>query len=90
MNLDAIAQLAHLELSPEEAAALERDLDAILAYIEQLKQIDVTGVEPMSHPLVAGSPLRDDCARPGFTRADALANAPAQRDGFFEVPGILG
>lgn len=89
MNLDAIAQLANLELSAEESAALARELEAILAYVAQLQQVDTTGVEPMSHPLVSHTPLREDAARPGFSRDAALANAPAARDGFFEVPKIL-
>jgi len=90
MNLDAIAQLAQLELTPAESAAMQRDLEAILDYIAQLQRIETAGVAPMAQAIVADTPLRADEVRPWFSAAEALANAPAQRDGMFEVPKILG
>ncbi|HUX66830.1 MAG TPA: Asp-tRNA(Asn)/Glu-tRNA(Gln) amidotransferase subunit GatC [Terriglobales bacterium] len=90
MNLAAIAQLAQLDLTPAEAEAMQRDLQAILDYIAQLQQIETSGVEPMAQALVADTPLRADTVQPWFSAEEALANAPAQRDGMFEVPKILG
>ena len=89
MNIEAIAQLAQLDLTAEEAAALGADLEAILAYVGQLNRIDTAGVEPTAQALVAQTPLRDDVARPGFTPAEALANAPQAAHGMFAVPKIL-
>lgn len=90
MNLAAIAQLAQLDLTPEESAAMERDLGAILDYIAQLQRIPTEGVAAMTQAQMAETPLRPDQARPWFTAAEALANAPAQRLAMFEVPKILG
>jgi aspartyl-tRNA(Asn)/glutamyl-tRNA(Gln) amidotransferase subunit C len=89
MNVEVMAQLAQLALTPEEAAALGRDLAAILDYVGQLNRIDTAGVEPTAQALVAETPLRDDTARPCFTPAEALANAPAAAHGMFAVPKIL-
>lgn len=89
MNVAAIAALAHLDLDPGEASALERDLGAILDYVGQLAAIETAGVEPMAQPLPAAPHLREDVARPGFTPAEALANAPAAGEGMFEVPKII-
>ncbi|HXR96426.1 MAG TPA: Asp-tRNA(Asn)/Glu-tRNA(Gln) amidotransferase subunit GatC [Terriglobales bacterium] len=89
MNIAAVAALAHLDLNPDELARLERELPAILEYVAQLNQIDTTGVEPMSQPLLAGAPLREDEVRPGFSQADALANAPRKDEGMFQVPAVV-
>lgn len=89
MNIADIAALAHLDLTPEESAAMQRDLASILDYVAQLGQIDTAGVEPMAQPLLAGAPLRADTVRPGFSSAAALANAPAAAQGMFQVPKII-
>ncbi|HXE30229.1 MAG TPA: Asp-tRNA(Asn)/Glu-tRNA(Gln) amidotransferase subunit GatC [Terriglobales bacterium] len=89
MDIAHIAALAHLDLTPEEASAMQRDLLSILDYVNQLNQIDTQGVEPMAQPLVAGSPLRSDAVQPWFSQAEAMANAPAAAHGMFEVPKIL-
>ncbi len=89
MNIEATAQLAQLDLTAEEAAALRRDLEAILDYVGQLNRIDTAGVEPMAQAIVAATPLREDTARAGFTQAEALANAPEAAHGMFAVPKIL-
>jgi aspartyl-tRNA(Asn)/glutamyl-tRNA(Gln) amidotransferase subunit C len=89
MNIAAIAQLAQLELTPEEEAALGRDLQAILDYVGQLNRIDTAGIEPTAQALVARTPLREDAARPCFTQDEALANAPESAHGMFAVPKIL-
>ncbi|MGH9481375.1 MAG: Asp-tRNA(Asn)/Glu-tRNA(Gln) amidotransferase subunit GatC [Terriglobales bacterium] len=88
-DLEAIASLAQLELSAEEAAAMRRDLEAILGYIAQIQQIATAGVAPMAHALAAETPLRDDRVQPSFSQEEALANAPERRQGMFQVPQIL-
>lgn len=89
ININDIAALAHLDLTAEEATGLQRDLEAILGYVARLSQIPTEGVAPMSQPLAPDAPLREDRTRVWFTPAQALANAPAARDGMFEVPKII-
>ena len=86
------ATLARLELGDEEVARLTRELDAILAYMQLLDRLDVTGVEPMTHAVSLDLPLRDDVVEalePQLPVDKALADAPRARDGFFEVPKII-
>lgn len=86
-----IARLARLRLSPEEESAFAGQLSAILDHVAQLGELDVSGVEPMTHALAAGdaAPLRDDVLLPGLTPAEALANAPAREGSCFKVPRII-
>ncbi len=86
-----IAALARLRLSPEEERTFAGQLSAILGHVEQLKELDVSGVEPMTHALAAGElpALRRDEVRPGLTPDEALAAAPAREGTFFKVPRII-
>ena len=91
-DVDRIAELARLALSGDERALFTRQLAEILAYAEQVQQVDTTGVAPTSHAFASAESLRDDQERPGLTREDALAAGPdADRDaGLFKVPRVLG
>lgn len=84
-----IAHLARVELTEEEAALFGSQLGQILAYVDQLKQLEVSGIEPTAHALPRVNVLRPDDPRPGLTRAEALANAPAHANGLFLVPKIV-
>jgi aspartyl-tRNA(Asn)/glutamyl-tRNA(Gln) amidotransferase subunit C len=85
-----IAALARLRLSPEEEETFAVQLSAILGYVEQLRELDVSGVEPMTHALAAGEvPLRPDALHESLTPAEALANAPAREGTCFKVPRII-
>jgi aspartyl-tRNA(Asn)/glutamyl-tRNA(Gln) amidotransferase subunit C len=86
-----IAALARLRLSPEEERTFAEQLSAILAHVEQLKELDVSGVEPMTHALAAGEvpALRADEVEPSLAPGEAIANAPARQGTFFEVPRII-
>jgi aspartyl-tRNA(Asn)/glutamyl-tRNA(Gln) amidotransferase subunit C len=85
-----IAALARLRLSPEEESRLAGELSAILDYVRQLEELDVSGVEPMTHALAAGeTPLREDAVLPGLSPEEALANAPARAGTCFQVPRII-
>jgi aspartyl-tRNA(Asn)/glutamyl-tRNA(Gln) amidotransferase subunit C len=86
-----IAVLARLRLSPEEEAAFGGQLSAILDHVAQLGELDVSGVEPMTHALAAGEvgALRDDALLPGLTPGEALAAAPAREGTCFKVPRII-
>jgi len=84
-----IASLARLKLSPEEEAQFAGQLSAILGYVEELKALDVSGVEPMTHALADAAPLRADEARPGLGPEVAVAEAPARAGTHFQVPRII-
>jgi aspartyl-tRNA(Asn)/glutamyl-tRNA(Gln) amidotransferase subunit C len=86
-----IARLARLTLSPEEEERFRDQLSAILGYVEQLGELDLEGVEPMTHALAAGeaAPLRADVPARCLDPEDALANAPAREGTWFKVPRII-
>jgi aspartyl-tRNA(Asn)/glutamyl-tRNA(Gln) amidotransferase subunit C len=85
-----IAALARLRLSSEEETRLSGELSAILDYVRQLEELDVSGVEPMTHALAAGeTPFRADEVLPGLSPDEALANAPARAGNCFQVPRII-
>jgi len=88
-DIDTIATLAQLDLTAEETSGLRQDLESILGYVNRLSAIDTAGVEPMAQPLVAETPLREDTVRDWFSQDEALSNAPAARQGMFEVPKIV-
>ena len=84
-----IAQLARLRLDDEEIARLSQELAAILGHIEELRQLDTTAVEPMTHAVPFDCPLRDDQPGAMLTVDEALANAPDREGSFFRVPRII-
>jgi aspartyl-tRNA(Asn)/glutamyl-tRNA(Gln) amidotransferase subunit C len=89
IDVNYVAHLARIHLTPEEAALFGPQLKHILEYAEKLKELDVTGVEPMAHAFRLVNVTRPDAITPGLTREDALANAPAQANGLFIVPRIV-
>ena len=78
-----------LALSEAETARMREQLDGILAYIDKLRALDTTGVEPTSHAVPQVNVMRDDEQRPGLSQEQALANAPDRSDVFFRVPRII-
>lgn len=90
-DIKRIAALARLELTSDELDLFTRQLGDILAYVEQIRSLDTTGVPPTSH--VLNRPVdRDDEPRPSLARADVLRNAPdgAPEAGLFKVPRVIG
>jgi aspartyl-tRNA(Asn)/glutamyl-tRNA(Gln) amidotransferase subunit C len=84
-----IAKLARIAVSDEEVAALAPELSNILGWIEQLGEVDVAGVEPMTAVIANELRLRDDVVTEGGIRDQILANAPAAEHGFFAVPKVI-
>jgi aspartyl-tRNA(Asn)/glutamyl-tRNA(Gln) amidotransferase subunit C len=86
------AALAHLELAPEETETFTVQLSGILEYMQQLNELDTSGVPPMSHSTL-GEHLegmwRDDVVRPSLGQDAAVANAPEGFHGFFKVPSVI-
>ena len=84
-----IARLARLELSDPELETMRAQLDSILTYIDRLKVLDVTGVEPTSHAVPLVNVMRDDEVVPCLPPEEMLRNAPDRVGEFFRVPRIL-
>jgi len=85
-----IAALARLRLTPEEERTFAGQLSAILDHVAELRELDVTGVEPMTHALAGEGPdLRVDVLLPSLPPEEALANAPAREGTYFKVPRII-
>ena len=84
-----VAHLARLKLSPVEEQQLGAQLGDILGYIEKLKEVDVSGVEPTAHPFPLVNVTRADEDRPSLPHDDAMRNAPQQASGLFIVPKIV-
>ena len=83
------AQLARLHLSEEEIAKFQAQLSQVLEYVEKLKQVDVSGVEPTAHANAVHNVFRADEPRAWFTSQEALANAPRQASQLFVVPKVI-
>ena len=94
MSVDAhtvrhIARLARIAVGDDEVAALAPELSNILGWIEQLQEVDVSGVEPMTAVIPNRQRLRADEVTEGGIRDDVLRNAPAAEHGFFAVPKVI-
>ena len=85
-----VARLARLEVEEAATEKLAGQIGSILDYVDQLKQVDTAGVAPTSHALALTNAFREDAVRPHIDRDLALANAPAQEEGCFLVPKIVG
>jgi aspartyl-tRNA(Asn)/glutamyl-tRNA(Gln) amidotransferase subunit C len=84
-----VANLARLELSDAQLAAMTTQLGRILEYVGQLQQLDTDGIEPMAHALDVTDIFRADEPRPSLSADEALANAPKRRGDFYAVPAVL-
>ena len=84
-----IARLARIGIADADVAPLAGELSAILGWIEQLGEVDCTGVEPMTAVIPAHLKWRDDIVTDGGVPAKVLANAPDATSGFFAVPKVI-
>lgn len=84
-----IANLARIAMSEEEAERLKPDLNDILGFVEQLGEVDTSGVEPLSVVIENHTRMREDVVTDGDKREDILANAPVAEHGFFGVPKVI-
>jgi aspartyl-tRNA(Asn)/glutamyl-tRNA(Gln) amidotransferase subunit C len=89
-DVEHVASLARLSFSDEEKEKLVRELNDILAYMEQLNSVDTTNVEPLSQVIEQGNVFREDTPKPCLPREDALRNAPSSTEKFFKVPKVIG
>ena len=84
-----IAKLARLQMSDAEVEALVPELNNILGWVEQLGEVDTSGVEPLTAVIDQSLRLRDDVVNDGDVRDAVLANAPDAQHGFFAVPKVI-
>jgi aspartyl-tRNA(Asn)/glutamyl-tRNA(Gln) amidotransferase subunit C len=84
-----VAHLARLKVGDDEAARLQGELNQILGFVEQLSEVNVEGVEPMTAVVDVALRQRDDIVTDGHIPALLLANAPEKDDGFFVVPKVV-
>lgn len=84
-----VARLARIRVPEERLEPLSGELNGILAWIEQLNEVDVEGVEPLTSVVDAVLPMREDVVTEGGDPSRILANAPRSADGFFIVPKVV-
>lgn len=84
-----VARLARIAVSDEEAARMEGELNTILGFVEQLGEVNVEGVEPMTSVTPMAMKKRKDVVTDGGIAADVVANAPETTDNFFLVPKVV-
>jgi aspartyl-tRNA(Asn)/glutamyl-tRNA(Gln) amidotransferase subunit C len=88
-NIDYVANLARIALTDAERERFARQLGDILHYVEKLRQVDVSGVEPMAHASPVFNVWAADEPRPGLAVEQALRNAPEQQDNMIVVPRVV-
>jgi aspartyl-tRNA(Asn)/glutamyl-tRNA(Gln) amidotransferase subunit C len=84
-----IARLARIALDDGQAVAMEKELNSLLAWVEQLSEVDVEGVPPMTSVVEQKLKMRADVVNDGGRAADVLRNAPLSEEGFFVVPKVV-
>jgi aspartyl-tRNA(Asn)/glutamyl-tRNA(Gln) amidotransferase subunit C len=88
-EVEKIAHLARLGIDPDDISEYARNLSDILAFVEQLNNVDTRGVEPLAHPLDATQRLRPDVVMETDERENFLRNAPLTEAGLFLVPKVI-
>ena len=89
IDVKYVAQLARIALTPDEEKKLGAQLGNILGYIEKLRELDVSQIEPTAHAVPLVNISRADTIAPSLSQTEALRNAPRQANGLFIVPKIV-
>ena len=89
-EVERIARLAHVSLDDEERKTLASELGAIVAWVRKLEELDVTDVEPTSHPIDIPTRLRDDTVGESLPAERGLGGAPQRLGDGFGVPRVIG
>lgn len=88
-DLKYVAHLARLHLSEKEIVHFTAQLEGILKYINKLKQVDITNIEPTSHVFPQKNIYRQDELKPSLPTKEVLKNAPSKERDFFKVPKVI-
>lgn len=84
-----VARLARIAVTADDAERMTGELNAILGFVDQLNEVDVSGVEPMTSVVPMVMRQRKDAVTDGNKAADIVANAPATEENFFMVPKVI-
>lgn len=84
-----LSRLARLEFSAAEKEGIRKDLDRMISFVEKLRELDTTGIEPLLHMSPEVNVLREDIPQGSVSRKEALANAPATDGTYFKVPKVI-
>ncbi len=88
-EVEHVAELARLSFSQEELEQLTRELDSILTYMEQLRQVSTQGIKPTTHAMELFNVFREDRILPSMEPKEVLANAPRRFGDTFQVPRVI-
>jgi aspartyl-tRNA(Asn)/glutamyl-tRNA(Gln) amidotransferase subunit C len=87
-DVEHVAKLARLELTEDEKELYTRQLGDVLKYVEQMNEVDTSNVKPMAQVIDMVNVMREDEVRYDISKADLMANAPEEENGYFKVPKI--
>ena len=88
-TIKTISNLARLRLPKEDEEKFIKDLDSILSWVEELKEVDITGIEPLVSVSPRENAIREDKVTDGGLQTELMANAPESVQGFYEVPRMV-
>lgn len=88
-DVEKVALLSRLDMTPEEIDTYAGQLNAILEYADVLNKLDTQGVEPTAHVLPLKNVMRPDAVWPSLPQELAMSNAPEAEDGYFKVPKVM-
>jgi len=88
-QVEHVAHLARLNLTEEEKVQMTIDMEAIIAFADQINSLDIADVEPTAHVIPINNVFRDDTVAPSMDREKLLSNAPNQENGCFSVPKVM-
>lgn len=87
--LDKIAHLARLEFDEKDATKMMADMSAVVTWVEKLKEVDTTGIEPLTSMSHEVNSMRTDEVKTTLTHTEVLQNAPLKNENYFRVPKVL-
>ena len=87
--IDKLSHLARLQFKDEEKDEIKRDLEKMIGFVEKLKEVDTTGIEPLLHMSDGVNILREDDVKTSISREEALKNAPDHDENFFRTPKVI-
>jgi aspartyl-tRNA(Asn)/glutamyl-tRNA(Gln) amidotransferase subunit C len=87
--IDKLSRLAMIQFETAEKEEIKADLEKMIGFVDKLKELDTTGVEPLLHMTSEVNVLRDDVAAGMISQQEALQNAPLHNEQFFLVPKVL-
>ena len=88
-TVEYVAELARLKFTEEEISQFAEQFQNILSYIQTIEELDLEGIEPLTHILQSENVFREDVVKPSLSLEDALLNAPKRNESFFKVPKVL-